>query len=65
MESNSQNSKRTTSSVELLRSHIDNMSIRDLDDDWIKKHTVDLGSLMEDGDQGIGFKYGAGMGKRR
>lgn len=65
MESNSQNSKRPTSSVELLKSHIDEMSIRYLDDDWVKKNTVDLGSLMEDKDHGIGFKYGIGMGKRR
>ncbi|MDY0387601.1 MAG: hypothetical protein RBT65_10840 [Methanolobus sp.] len=37
---------------------------KDLANDRIKENTVELGSLVEDKDHGIGFKSGIGMGKR-
>ncbi|WP_094227946.1 hypothetical protein [Methanolobus psychrotolerans] len=48
MGSNSANSQKSASSVEILKAHMDEMSVRNLDDDWINETKINLSSLMED-----------------
>lgn len=48
MGSNSANSQKSASSVEILKAHMDEMSVRNMDDDWINETKINLSSLMED-----------------
>jgi hypothetical protein len=60
VESNSENHKRQISSVEILKAHIEELPIRNLDTDWIKGNKVNLSSLMEDRKPGICPGYVSG-----
>lgn len=40
-------------SVAILKEHIDEIPIRNLDSDWIMQNKVELGSIMEDRSKGI------------
>ncbi|WP_407282603.1 hypothetical protein V7O61_04535 [Methanolobus sp. WCC1] len=53
MGSKSPSSQKTESSVDILKAHIDELSIKHLGDDWINENKVELGPLMEDQDSRI------------
>ncbi|WP_319508187.1 hypothetical protein [uncultured Methanolobus sp.] len=53
MQSNLENPKRPMSSVEILKAHMEDLPVRNLDTDWIKGNKVDLESLMKDRRPGI------------
>ncbi|MDK2826418.1 MAG: hypothetical protein PWQ44_1598 [Methanolobus sp.] len=56
MKQRSATSSETESSVDILKSHIEEISIKCLDNNWIQENKIDLNSLMEDNRHDTGFK---------
>ena len=48
MQSNLEKPKRPISSIEILKAHMGDLPVRNLDTDWIKENKVNLDSLMKD-----------------
>ncbi|TQD26231.1 hypothetical protein [Methanolobus vulcani] len=46
----------TKSSVDILREYIEDISVKNLNNDWIQEKKIDLNLLMEDTHSYAGFK---------
>ncbi len=49
-------SRSQRSSVEMLKAHIDELPVRNVDSGWINENKIDLDSLMKDKNAGSCFK---------
>ena len=47
---------KTESSVDILKAHIEDISVKCLDNNWIQENKIDLNSLMEDDRSDRGLK---------
>ncbi|MDK2831577.1 MAG: hypothetical protein PWQ75_1329 [Methanolobus sp.] len=52
---------KTESSVEILKDHIEEISVKCLDNNWIQDNKIDLNSLMADNHSNKHFKPSSGL----
>jgi hypothetical protein len=60
MESKTSDFHKNKSSVGILKSHIEDIPIKNLDNSWIQENKIDLNSLMADNHSGDDSKVSPG-----